>query len=736
MTSAELSALGLDPLSLKARFDTDKLGEVEQRLVRRWKNRVEAGRQWNLRHWRVYHAVDRAWDSDFYQAPNTMISLLKEVADSKNEKEALEVASRLQMTHLIVPDIDGKTGKPTGKKRLSIPTFYEIIIALARNYTLMRVSRLATERLQVPLFKYEPAMSTELNKARAEVLTQRVDAMARDYGYGATLDQAIQYAGMYGHQLQFVAEEWHRSNRLTTVIDPVTGQAVLGQELAKEGLRFNLPHPSRTYFDLDFPLWTLNTDTGCRYAGYWSVTTYGALRQNSQWWNIQRIHHSRSIGSPEWRLYFETTGQCRMALGPGAFQAGGTLDRMFQTETGFYANSEDDVPVWTSEHFELINLRADFGEQYPDVDVWFRVVLASDDTPIYVTPLPDRPATAWLWEPTDNRAIQAGMMLAVIPFQDHVTNLFTQSILSAKQNLANVTLFDNTVVDPARVREDLMNPNETLYRKLNFWEVHGGNLKAMQANLDQVFRSYKFPPQDVGQHLQIIGQLLSMLERVLGMSAQEVGSYASHEQSAEEVRTIHTNTGHRYEHIASWLDRAIEAWKAQLYSYLMAFGSLDAYAYISPELVAQISKAGFQLIDEGPKGVQVKAPIGALRVEQFIAQRDGPNRVPGVQLGSQMVQLITTFLASPATQQLFGPDVLVRMLNNAFELLGMPRNFRLDPQQAQAGMVTQFQQYLQEQLQNFAGQAKQYVDESQQKLLAELAGAANQHAQAALPAAA
>lgn len=707
----QLRALRLDPEGLRARFDTPTPGEAETRLIQRWRARAQAGRDWGLTHYRLYHAIDRAWDSDFYQASHTLIGAIREISEQRNETAALEVARKWKMTHLITRAKDPKTGMPVGAERLHIPTLYEIVLALPRNYTLMRVSRIVTERLQVPLFKFEPAMATDSNRLRTEIVTQRVDSMSRDFSYGATLDQAVTYAGMYGHQLQFIAEEWFETSSLDGSID-------------KEGLRYNLPHPSRCYFDLDFPLWTLNTGTGCRYAGYWQVTTYGNLR-HTNYWNLERIkYNSGSLNSPEWQLYFQTTGQCRMASGFNTYDVGGTLDRQTIVDGQFYCQSHDSVPVWTTEHFELINLR-DFDPAFPDVNLWFRVVLASDDTPIYVAALPGRPVTTWLWEPTDNRAIQAGMMLATMPFGDHCSNLLTQGILSTKQNLANVTLYDSDVVDPASVRQDIENPNEVFYRKLNFWPFSGRKLQKQQASLDQVFKSYRFPPQSVADHLTLINQLLAMLERVLGMSAQEVGSYASHEQSAEEVRTIHTATGHRFEHIASWVDRSIEAWKSQLYTYLMANGKLAAYAYVAPELAQMAKAAQFQIIEGGPRGVQVSAPVGALRVEMFTAQRDGPNRVPWTQIGQQMVQLVQTFLAGP-TSQLFGAENLVKMINMSLEAMGLPRSFRLDPAAAAQAQPQgeDFKAYLQQQLTALAEQTKQYVDQSQQQLIASLAQAA------------
>lgn len=710
ISATDLVRLGLDPKSLKARFDTPTPGEKEKRLIDRWKNRAQQGRDWNLTHYRLYLAIDRAWDSDFYQASHTLISFLKDLVEQKNEQNAVEVCQRWNMTHLLAPDMDAKTGMPTGKMTLHLPTLHEIILSLARNYTMMRVARIVNERTSIPLFKFEPALMMELNKLRTEVLTQRTDQMARDFGYSATLDQAVTYAGMYGHQIQFITEEWYSR------ADMDGGAPVPG----KEGLRYCLPHPSRTYYDLDHPLWTLNTDTGVSYTGYWRVTTYGNIRQNTAWWNRDRVKMSRAIGTREWQLFFQTTGQCRMAHNLPV-SVGSPIDRENQIDSQFFSRDQDDQPVWLTEHFERINLKEDLDEKMPDIDVWLRVVLASDDTPLYVTALPGRPGTVWLWEPTDNRAIQPGMMLAVMPFQDHCSNLLSQGILSSKQNLANVTLFDEDVVDPATVRKDIQNPNETLYRKLNFWPFSGRKLSKQQGNLDQVFKSYRFPPQNISDHLTMIGQLLSMLERVLGMSSQEIGSYASHEQSAEEIRTIHTATGQRYEHIAAWIDRAVEAWKSQIYTYLMTYGTFDAYAYVSPQLAKMAVDAGFTVLKSDQGGMLLQAPVGNLRVESFTAQRDGPNRVPWQQLGGQMVNIVTTFMASPIAQAM-GAENMISLLNMALEALGLPRDFRLNAGDAGSMPAEDVKAYIQEQLKVLADQTKSYVDGQNAQLVQQLTG--------------
>jgi len=702
LSAIDLVNMKLDPASLRVRFDRDRslMSVAEQKLCDRWRQRVQGGRDFNLLHYKVFLAIDRALDSDFYQTTQTLIGLLKDLAGAKDQEAALSVVNTWNMPHLLEDDVDPKTGLSTGKKRLSLPVLSQVVISIARAYTQNRAARIVNERSSIPLFKYEPAFTTDENKLFCEVITQAVDQISRNFGYAHTLSQAVQGAVSYGQQFAFIAEEW------------------CSKSGGREGLRYVLPHPNRTYFDTSFPTSSLNTETGLRYCGYWEVTTYGTMRLNAGYWNRDRIRQSYKTLDTNLSVFLQTTGACTLAhwpsAGNGAFVS--QLDREAANELNFLTAAQDDHPVFKSEHFELVNPRVDFDDTtMPDQEFWFRVVLASDDTPLYVACLPGRPATVFQYEPNDSRIIQSGLTIQVLPYQDHASNLVTQGILSIKQNLANLNMIDSDIVDPEVFKRDIANPNETLYRKLNFSFYSGRDLEKRGKSPEQAVYSFRFTPLDPSGHLAMIQQLLTILERVTGISAQEVGSQASHEQTRFEQVRIHEGTSQRYEFIAANTDRAIEAWKSQLYTYWTAYGRAETLAMISPELVAQAEASGFTIVGQGPKGALMKAPANRVRVESFTAQRDGPNRVNWNEIGAQMLGLMSTLAASP---EIMAGQNVIKMFNMAFEALGMPKSFRLEePPQA----TPDIQSYITEQLQEFANQAKGYVREELQTLLTTLA---------------
>lgn len=660
----------------------------------------------NLQQHRMFTAIDQAWDSGFTQTTATMARMVKDLSEIGDDTQAIEVARKWGMTHLIAPEKDPKSGKPTGKEILNIPTFFGITLSLARSTLLMRISKIVNERLGVPFMKFDPAWTTDDRLLFSEIITQRIETGNREFGYSQVFGDGVQMAAKYGQQLQLIVEEWF--SEMDELDD--------GPRVGKEGLRYQLPHPSRSYWDLDWPTWTFNTNSGTRFVGFWQITTVGSIRAKD-FWNKERITRAEMFGDPKWQAFFQTTGSCRMTAGSNTnWFSRLDRERVIDSGTSWFASAADDQPVWITNHFEKFNPRVEFGDdKMPDTDIWFRIVLASDDTPIYVTALVDRPGIMWLYEPIGTHSFQQGLMLELLPFQDHASNLLAQGILSAKQNLANITLFDKDAIDPAHVRRDLENPGERLFRKLNFWEFSGKKLLRQQTSVDALFKSYRFPQLDVATHLRLLSELVGLMRNVVGMSDQEVGSAASHEQSAEEIRAIHTATSHRFEYVASWFDFVFECWKRQLYTYYTQYSTAPAYAYLSAENFERVRAAGFEMLPDRKGNIMVKAPMSALRVEHFVAQRDGPNRIPWTTIGGQMLTFLQGFMASPLAQTM-PPESTIKMVNQALEALQFPKSFRIPPIPTAAGQIPAvMQQWVAAQLEGLANQVKVFVSQQVQQ---------------------
>jgi len=740
-----IKAFRLDAESLRHLFEP-KPGETAwtphpavKRLVDRWKARAQQGRDENLRQYRLYAALDHCWESGFRQTTQTLMSMVRDLQDygpkGQGGVDAVAIAESWGLTHLVSATHDPKTGVTS--KTLDFPLLQEVILGLPRAFTMMRVARIMTERLQVPLMKYEPAWTTKINQFRTEVGTQRIEQGNREFGYSATYCEATQGAAKYGQQLMFISEQWYEMKDYVDLQDE-QGNITIKGVVGKEGVRYVLPHPGRSCIDSDYAAYTINNDVGPRWANYWRTTKVGSAKA-AGYWNKERISRSDRFGDPQWVAYFQATGSCRMATNFDQTRFS-QLDRERNLDRGttYYSAHEDDQPVWETHHFERFNPKNEFTDvkdgcaitdengkpvDLPDCDVWFRVVLASDDTPLYVTALPSCPVVCWPWEPVGANSVQSSILLELMPYGDHGSNIMTQSLVGLDQNGANFTIFNQDVgLDYAKVEKEIIGSRAKRARKLCILGASFKNLAHRDVDLDSVFKSYRFPQLDVQGHLVMLGQLIGIMKQVAGMSDQEVGGSASHEQSAEEIRTIHTATGHRAEYVAAWLDFAFEAWKRQLWTYYAAYGTLPAFASLGPEFLATIQQLAEQKLvdvvsdpDEDGNTI-VSVDFSRCRVEQFVAQRDGPNRIPWVTIGGQMLNFLQVFMAAPVSQAI-PPESIIEMVNGALDALQFPRSFRVPvgPQEATGGVSPATQQFVLEKLKELVPQIKAFVDQEVKK---------------------
>src|SRR5574342_349478 len=274
----------LDPNSLEAAFKIEN-GFAETRpkikkLVDLIRDRIRAGIDRNRRDYRLFRALDWARDTSFYQISFTQLRHL--LSSKPDDKKVLETVNSWGLTHLLADEVglDGKvccdqqTGKP--KKLVNLPVFSNIFVPLVVAYVTIRWAKLFNERDLVPLFKYEPVQFTKENRARCEIITQIVQRQSAEFDYKADLRQHILQMLHYGFCIEFPRECWFHEKQ-----EDGAGKV----KIVREGLRFNLPHPSRTYYDLYHRLSTLNSNNGCEYAGYWELCRYGEIADHPLYWN-------------------------------------------------------------------------------------------------------------------------------------------------------------------------------------------------------------------------------------------------------------------------------------------------------------------------------------------------------------------------------------------------------------------------------------------------------------------
>ena len=174
---------------------------------------------------------------------------------------------------------------------LNLPRFYQIFVPVVKAYVTIRWARIFNDRNLVPLFKFEPQKSTQENRVKGEVVTDRVQLISQQYDYPTVLSQSIFQMLHYGYCFQFPKESWHSEKQLER--DSDGGER---ETYTKEGIRYHSPHPARTFWDVSHRPSSFNSDTGCKFCGYWTIKRYADVKNNPHYYNTDKV----SAGSIDW----------------------------------------------------------------------------------------------------------------------------------------------------------------------------------------------------------------------------------------------------------------------------------------------------------------------------------------------------------------------------------------------------------------------------------------------------
>ena len=636
-------------------------------LLDRIQDRIDEGLNHCIQNHKIYHALDVAWDAPLKQVSHTLAHSLQH--EDLSEETVLNAARDWGLTGMIetVEDTKGQ------KQKLNLPVFFNIFVPLVRSYVTIRWARIYNDRRQYPLFKYEMGKNTTTNKLRSEILTDRVQVISNQYGYSELLKQSIFHMLHYGWAAQFPQEEWHSEKQLA--LDEA-GEEV--EKYTKEGIRYHLPHPSRVFIDKAHRPTTFNSDSGCTYGGYWRIMRYKDIRSNPKFWNTDKITYGRTsdlLGRA--KTYLELVSPCTMEF-PKSRASFGITDREASINT-VYKTADDDKAVLVTEYYEKL-IPSEHGLGDYDHPIWFRFCLANDDTVLYAAPVPYCPVVYYAYDPHEGKSINSSLSLEIVPFQDQVGNLLSQYLLSVKQNLANMTFVDTDQV-PKDMIDRLQNWGEKLFRSLNFMPFSSRQNKFAQSDVREAFTSVRFTALDTNGIVGAMRQVIDMLERLLVISAQEIAQVASHEQTAEEVRTVANTTTTRLAFTASAVDDAMLAWKEQIYRGLMAYGEDEVYAEINsgytPE---QINDLGFTLEEEDTDRaglVGVRGQKTALGLDVIGSYRDSTDRVSDNAMAAALTQLYQIVASDPEIRQTVGIDQVLDVVNQIGEMLGLPKDFKL-----------------------------------------------------------
>lgn len=709
--------------------DLLKQKEKIESLCRVIRSEVEAGRQHNLTsNYKTYQALDTIWNSAFRQVTPTLMMDFIRNYEGRTTEEILSALKNMGLDangmFIDGTTIDQKTNKPV--QVLNPPVFTSVTIPLVASYLLIRLAKLFNDRDINPFIKIESLINSVEDRTRCDVLTARIQTMVEQYGMLHVFKQGTFMMLLYGQAMQFTLEEWHfvqqckfaseedvaregtkekaptngENKKPEDAPDSTYGETgkangetkadkkalKVGDEMTytvSEGLRYTLPHPSRAYWDFAFPQWTLNTDTGCEHAGHWRVMRWREIRDNPDYYNKARISWG-GAGAP-WttnlQFFNSIYNYCVMAWPtttvPPEVEA---KDReAYLASNTLYNESHGEQAVVVTEHRKKI-IPKDVGlGDYP-YPIWARFVVAGDGTIVYAAPCCYQPVLVYRDNGDDRLTQDASLGLKLIPFQDQISNLLTQQILAARQNLANLTLIDQNVV-PKEVVDKIENLGERFLRKLNFFpfdskaliKFFGGGAPS------RAIESFRFPHMDTNGIIASIKVLLDLAERVLQFSSQEVAQAASHEQTKAEMDLIKQSSTNILKFTGHPIDATLAAQARQIYEALMAYGDDDFYAsipYDTKLTQEDLKKLGITYVAEPrktDKKVYVRAKRSALLLWAFAhapAPDDRKDNIDAARLMSEFLRDL--FMSNQIGQAALGADQLIDIGNYIAKAAGLP----------------------------------------------------------------
>ena len=700
--------------------------EIRENIEFRIDSRVNDGIERSCKHSRFYQSVDLAWDSTPVQ--DETVPLLLYAQGKIDKTSAVEDLKNLSCAEQYC-DYDEK-----GEiKDINLPKLYEVSVSIVRSYVTRRVMAQASRFTNLwPYFKYDSRYTRPQDKLYADAVSQRVEIMADQFGYRRLFsDQVIRDMFLYGHSVLFPIEAW-TENRDWVIKDQPSVFADSDAEMVDEsvggGIEFTKPHPTRVFWDSSKPLAQINSDTGPDYIGYWDVVPFRELKSNSHYFNRDHISYSSSLASlsSAYQRFFDYYFDPTILKFPEVDNLFDTNDR--KRSAGYYSADMEDQSVYLTQYFEKINPQEEGIGDYP-YETWVRYVVASDNTVVGAEWLPSIPACYGGVNENDERMINASMAHELMPFQDQLTNIFSQMLLNMKNGLMQLWFVNEDVLDDDMkeyIKHTLssdqyyVNPKAVFYSGVKLQDLGltpESAVNIVQANIQEKVRDA----------LVSISQVLNLVERLLIFSPQELGQAAPREISASEVVEISNTTNSIYSYISDGIDHQREAIKKLIYESMISFEDSEfelptLYRY-SKDVV---SKAGFGVNDEEDDGNVRRTIKGSWEGKPhalIFSTRDGAERVNNTQAAQTLTQLVQSLGQIPGVIEGMGKEKLYEVINEIFRLSGSTDvSLEVAEEEAQPSMEQRISQ-LEQMLSQMSGGQQPAAKKSAQGLESLIAGA-------------
>ena len=735
-----------DELKKQLTAPSDKMDSRVKRLLTLHQNRINDGQEYGLKNSRSYYAIDRAYDVSQHQISPTLVQDLIDKNPGPKEVEQLARAWGLDKMLVRVDDLNphlpanerGTNPKPG--YLLQTQTFFKIWLPIMQSYVKMRWAKLFNDRDVHPLYKYDNLHMGMADRAVAKVTTQRQQMSSSQMGHRMVERDSIQKMLLYGQAINMPREAWYQEK-----------QKIDGKErIVKEGIRWEIPHPVRTFYDRSHPLYTINTDTGCEWYGYWNMVPFGSIIDNPNYWLPPEVKEQKELKKkkkgekgPEgwvfpvgWRTgdvftnLYRHLYPCTINFPMSKGVAG--ISENDRTKSAFcYTADTLDTGIDISVLFHKI-IPSEWGLYPYDYPVWHRFIYAGGHHVLFCEPVFYSPGVAFLYDYDAERATNSSLGFELLPFQDQLGNLLTQQMLTVKKNLMRIVAVNTDIVG-GDFQSRAVNGTENALRGLEIFEYSGMRLKDQGTDISQAFYSVPLQQQTTVEIIAAINNIIGIMERALGYSAQEVGASASHQQSAAEVTILKGTASTRMDFTGSFVDDGIYARKKAHYYGLLHYSS-DEFVVNVTELTPQAAEAlkskGFEIEqDKETRGLySVKGKKSMLMFENLFSERDGQSRPSDQQTALMLQAFLDRLMANPQVGQALPIKFVFKFFNGVAEYLGLPPELKLPEDIEQQNAEQQAAQ--QQQLQQIVAAIVAQPMEQLSKAIGDLAGRQQQAEQA------
>ena len=658
--------------------------KIRDRFEKLVAGRVEDGLKQCARHSSLYQAVDMAWDSTPIQKESISLLLY-----AHGKIDLPKFAGRLKELDLV--DEYCKVNDKGEVVDIDFPKLVDVRLNLVRSYVTRRMAAQSARFANLyPYFRYEPRSTSNVGKLRADVLSQRVEIMSDQYGYRHLGDQCSRDMFLYSHTV--VVPTWDREvqwRKKNGAVDAV---------VTREGVDWRKLHPSRTFWDRSAPLAQINTDTGPAWIADWDIVRFGALRK-TDYFNLDKVESSSGIQGildsyPDFFTYYFEPTTLRL---PSAFLRGAASnDRSLQS--GAYTTNDDDKGVVLTRMAMRIVPKDEGIGDYP-YPVWLRLTAANDNTIVHAEFLPSLPACYGGINEHDDRLVNPSFAVELLPYQDAGTNIMNHLLLHMKASLFQLWAIDTDSVDEkVKVALKKATNGSSYFQEPQLLYYSASKLRELGITVDQAIKVIKADLKaEINAAFGQLLQLLSVCDRLMVMSQNEIGQAAPREISAREVTEIASTTDTVYSFIGNGIDELRAAMKRVCYeSLVMQSTSKILVPVVGQYTTKTVERAGFKVLLEDEEGdstapgpVTVIGSAKALDYDYVFSSRDGAERASNPQAAQTLVQLAQMVVASPALAEKLGLERLFDLYNEIFRLSGAAFDLRMELKEGETGELTQ-----------------------------------------------